>query len=137
MALMPAEPLRDVQLSVRLRLTSGSRAGGLVWRYRDASNFHAAILNLSDHKISVYRVTDGNRIRLEMRDGLELDGDAWHTVRVIHDGPRVTVFIAGIRVLQDDDRRYAPDMDGRVGVLASGSAEIDFDDVKMAPRRER
>src|SRR5687767_5766660 len=40
LALAPDAPMRDVEASVRLRLTDGARAGGLVWRYTDAAHYY-------------------------------------------------------------------------------------------------
>jgi hypothetical protein len=132
LALAPAAPAAAFRVTARVRLSGGNRAGGLVWHYQDARNFMAAVLDLGDGDLELFRVSDGNRIRLEDRDGLELDALAWHTLRVIAGGGKTTVSIGGIRVLDWDERRSGARM-GRVGVLAHGRADAAFDDLRVEP----
>jgi hypothetical protein len=138
LALAPAGPLRDLQASVRLRLAGGTRAGGLVWRYTDAAHYYAAVLDLVKAEITVFRVTDGHRVFLESEDGLELDTEAWHTLKIVHDESRIGVSLGGIRVFEERDRRSdratAP---GRTGVIAAGGSEVWFDDLRIEPDRDR
>ena len=138
LALAPDPPLRDVQASVRLRLMSGTRAGGLVWRYIDAAHYYGALLDLGNARITLFRVTDGNRTFLESEDGLELDASAWHTLKIVHDEGRIDVSLGGIRVFEERDRRYdrttAP---GRTGVIAAGTADVWFDDLRIDVRQDR
>ena len=138
LALPPEPPLRDVQASVRLRLNSGTRAGGLVWRYTDANHYYGAILDLSKAVVVLFRVTDGNRTFLELEDGLELDPAAWHTLKIVHDEARIRVSLGGIRVFEERDRRYERDtLAGKTGVIAAGAAEVWFDDLRIEPDRDR
>ena len=132
LALAPDPAPAAFRVTARMRLSGGSRAGGLVWHYQDARNFMAALLDLEDGDLELFRVSDGNRIRLEDRDGLELDPLAWHTLRVIVGEGRTTVSIGGIRVLDWDERRSGGRM-GRVGLLAHGRAETAFDDLRVEP----
>jgi len=133
LALAPSDAIADLRLTVRLRLAAGSQTGGLVWHYQDARNFMAVLLDLDDGDdgdLELFRVSDGNRIRLEDRDGLELDPQAWHTVRVVHNDGRTTVSIGGIRVLDWNERR-ATSRAGRVGVVAHGHSDAAFDDLRI------
>ena len=126
-----------VVLSARLRLAGGARAGGLVWRYQDPTNFRAVLLDLVNHKITGYRISGGNRFTFDGEDGLELDAEAWHTVKVVQESDEVTVSLGGIRVFRDEDRRGARSHDGLVGVLAAGDAEVWVDDLRIGPLRGR
>jgi hypothetical protein len=138
LALAPAAPLRDVQTSVRLRLTSGARAGGLAWRYADASNFYGAILDLAKGELVLFRVTAGNRTFLELEDDLELDPAAWHTLKVVHEESRIQVSLGGIRVFEERNRRSEQDAaPGKTGVISAGAAEVWFDDLRIVPARDR
>jgi len=129
----------DVVISVRMRLAGGSKTGGLVWHYLDELNYYAAILNLARGEMSLYRMAAGNRIRTEFADDLELDPDAWHTMKVEHAGTVTRVSLGGIRVFNDDDRRHEKTgSPGRVGLLAGGDAQAWFDDLRVeAPKRGR
>lgn len=124
----------DFRVSARLRLSGAPHVGGLVFGYRDPHHFSAAVLDIEDGELSLYRVWDGNRIRLDDRDGLDLDPDGWHTMKVsILDG-RTTVAIGGIRVLEHTDRRH-PTGEGRVGLVTAGRAFAAFDDLTLEPIR--
>ena len=129
---------RDIVATVRLRLSGGSKAGGLVWRYVDAANFYAAILDLTNRELFLWRVTGGNRVFLESKDDLELDNAAWHVLKVVHDDEDIAVSLGGIRVFEDRDRRgdRRPPT-GRTGVMAAGNAEVWFDDLRIDPPRNR
>jgi hypothetical protein len=138
LALAPDAPLRDVQASVRLRLTGGARAGGLVWRYADANHYYGAMLDLASAEVVLFRVTDGNRTFLEREDDLELDPSAWHTLKIVHDESRIKVSLGGIRVFEERDRRDARGAaPGKTGVLAAGAAEVWFDDLRIEADRDR
>ena len=138
LALAPGDPLRDLAISVRMRLAGGSRSGGVVWRYVDAGNFYAALLDLQRAEISLYRVTNGNMIRIEQERELELDVEAWHTLKVVHDNAEVRVSLGGIRVFTDNERRHDRLLpEGRAGLLSAGAAEVWFDDLHIAPDRRR
>ncbi len=131
LAIAPGDPLEDVVASARVRLGTGTQAGGLVWRYIDASHFYAVLLDLGRKEIVLYRVVDGNRIRLDSEDDLELDPNAWHTLKVVHEDARVTVSLGGIRVLQDESRAHRQIGAGRAGVVAAGDSEVCFDDLRV------
>jgi hypothetical protein len=141
LAILTAAAEPEFVVSARLRLAGGTRAGGLVWRYRDEHNYHAVVLDLSKGELVMYRVAGGNRVRLEVEDDLELDLDAWHTLKIAHDDDRIRVTLGGIRVF---DEREARDGGGgkqmRLGLIAAGSAEVWFDDLRLgfedARRRE-
>jgi hypothetical protein len=134
-ALTAHEPARDLSITVRLRLPGGTRAAGVVWRYQDVNNHYQVILDLVRRELAMYRVVSGNRIRIEDEEGLDLDGEAWHTLRVVHDDARIRVSLGGIRVFEDEDRTYRV---GRLGLLAAGDADVWFDDLRVdVDRRSR
>jgi hypothetical protein len=126
----------DLAVSARLRFNGASRVGGLVWRYRDDQNYHSLLLDLNRGELSVYRITAGIRIRLDMRDELELDAAAWHALKVIHVGNDIRIMLGGVRVFDEQDRRSDRGRDqGRVGVVATGASEIWFDDLTVEAKR--
>jgi hypothetical protein len=134
-ALPAMEPLADVSIVVRLRLASGSRAAGVVWRYQNEDNHYQVVLDLAKRELAMFRILSGNRIKLEGERGVELDADAWHTLKIVHDDHRVRISLGGIRVFDEDERTFRS---GRVGLLAAGDAEVWFDDLRVdAERRSR
>ncbi len=138
MAIAPEAPVADLTLSVRMRLSGGERAGGLVWRYQDPSNFYAAVLDLSRGTLFLSMARNGNLITLESEDDLELDPEAWHMLRVMQSGDTVYVWLGGIRVFDERDERLARTFGiGRLGLIVTGSSTVSFDDLRLAPPRTR
>lgn len=134
-AVYRSERFDDAEISVRMKATGGSRAGGLVWRYQDPMNHYVVLLNLADQELAVYRVVRGNRIRIEREDDLELDPDAWHTLRIVQDDGMMRVYLGGIRVFRDRDRTFRGP--GGVGLWSAGDAVVSFDDFRVQARPER
>jgi hypothetical protein len=127
---------REAVLSVRLRLAGGRRAGGLVWNYVDHQNYYASVLDLSRAEIAMYRIAGGNRVRMELEDDLELDADAWHTMKVAHSSRGTRVSLGGIRVFDHDRRGPDRSVVGRAGVIAAGDADVWYDDLRIEPDRK-
>jgi hypothetical protein len=138
LAISPDAPLHDVVASARVRLAGGARAGGLVWRYLDAGNYHAVLLDLAKGELALFRVAGGNRVILESEDDLELDTAAWHTLKIAHREGEINVSIGGIRVFRERNRRYdQPAAPGRTGVVATGDSEVWFDNLRIEPDRRQ
>lgn len=137
MAVVEGSPIRNVVVSARLKLVGGGHAGGLVWRYQDAQNYYAAVLDLAAGTLSMHRIADGNRITIEREGDLELDPGGWHTLKVVHADATVYISIGGIRVINERDRRLDRFGPGRAGLLAAGDSEVWFDDVRIEPGRVR
>jgi hypothetical protein len=128
-AILTGAQHQDVELSVRLKATGGSRSAGLVWKYQDPLNHYAVQLDLTRQEIAIYRVSSGNRIRLEREDDLELDPDAWHSLRVLQEDGQIRVYLGGIRVFGERDRQVrAP---AGVGLWTSGDTTVMFDDFRV------
>lgn len=121
----------DVTLAVRLRLAGGRRAGGVVWHYLDNQNYYACVLDLSRRELSMYRMAGGSRSRMEFEDDLELDADAWHSMKVWHNGRATRVSLGGIRVFEHSRRDRDGADAGRVGLIAAGDADVWFDDFSI------
>lgn len=126
----------DMAVSARLKFNGTSRVGGIVWHYVDDHNYHALLLDLDQGALSVYRITAGNRVRLDMKDELELDPDAWHSLKVAHIGQDIRVMLGGVRVFDEHDRRgHRSGALGRVGLVSTGTSEIWFDDLIVETKR--
>jgi hypothetical protein len=131
LAVLDGEKTRNVSVSARLRLAAGQRSGGLVWRVQDAENYYLARLDLDRQDVALYRVSAGNRTRIEGEDDLELDATAWHTLRVAHEDEEIRVYLGGIRVLRARDRTFP--QPGGAGLWCAGDAVAHFDDFKLGP----
>ena len=124
----------DVEVSVRLKATGGGRVAGLVWKYQDPMNHYAAQLDLVRQEVAVYRVSGGNRIRLEREDDLELDPDAWHSLRVLQEDGQIRVYLGGIRLFGERDR--LPRTSSSVGIWVAGDSTVMFDDFRVEDERD-
>jgi hypothetical protein len=125
---------RDVEVSARLKILSGGRTAGLVWRYQDPQNYHAVQLDLARQELAMYRVVSGNRIRIEHESDLELDPAAWHFIKLEQEGDYTRLYLGGIRVFSDRDRRQRPA--GSVGLWASGDTVVWFDNFQIEPETD-
>ena len=135
LAVLESDKTRNVSVSARVRLAAGQRSGGLVWRVQDAENYYLARLDLDRQDIGLYRVTGGNRTRIEGEDDLELDPGAWHTLRVVQEDEEIRVYLGGIRVLRARDRTFS--QAGGVGLWCAGDAAAHFDDLKVGSTGNR
>jgi hypothetical protein len=134
LAMIPAPALlRDVVVAVRIKLTGGG-SGGLVWHYEDAQNYYAVGLDLARHELAMYRVVQGNRIRVDREDDLELDDHAWHSLKVVHEDNSARVYLSGIRVFEVRDRTFRA---GATGLWAASGSRVAFDDLRTEPAKER
>jgi hypothetical protein len=124
----------DVTVATRLKLVGGDRAGGVVWRFQDSRNYYMVRVDLGKQEIGLFRVVDGNRIRIERDDDLELDPNAWHTLKIVQKDERARIFLNGIRVLQERDRTFRGP--GGVGLWSTGSAVVYFDDFRAEEQSE-
>jgi len=123
----------DPEASVRLKASAGGRVAGLVWKYQDPMNHYSAQLDLVRQEVVMYRVVSGNRIRLEREDDLELDPDAWHTLRIRQEDGDIRVYLGGIRLFTEHDR--LPAGAAGVGVLVGGDSTVMFDDFRVEERK--
>lgn len=128
----------DAAVSARLRFSGTVRTGGLIWRAQDSQNFYALILDLVAREIALYRVTSGNRIRIDVEDDLELDPHGWHALKVVHEDAEIRVTLGGIGVFHERDRRDEHQSASlRVGLLAAGAADVWFDELRVESKKGR
>ncbi|MEO5741748.1 MAG: hypothetical protein ABIS29_14255 [Vicinamibacterales bacterium] len=133
-AIFTSSQYEDVQVSVRFKATGGGRTAGLVWKYQDPMNHYAAQLDLARQELTVYRVVNGNRIRIEREDDLELDADAWHSLKIFQEKGQIRVYLGGIRVFSERDR--LPRARASVGLWTGGDSIVMFDDFRIEDETE-
>ena len=127
--LLFSEPvLADVDLSVRLHALSGviDRGGGPVWRAQDGRNYYIARYNPLEDNFRVYKVVKGRRSQIGSAK-VRIDGDAWHTIRVVMRGDHILCELDGKPLLDVRDGTFATA--GRVGLWTKADAHTEFDDL--------
>ena len=105
-----------------------------MWRYRDSENFYMARLELQEQKMGLYRVVNGNRIRIDGKDDLELDPNGWYVLKVVQGDDRIRVYLGGIKVFDAKDRTFRGA--GGIGLWSSGDSAAQFDDVRIEDRAD-
>jgi len=133
-AVLSGVSYQDVSVSVRLKAISGGKTAGVVWKYQDPMNHYFAQLDLTKQEVAIYRVASGNRIRLEREDDLELDPDAWHSLKVFQEDGELRVYLGGIRVFSERDRVVRGP--AGVGVWVGGDSTVLFDDFRVEDETE-
>lgn len=91
-------------------------------------------LDLATQRVGVYRFTQGNRIRLRSEGDLELDPDAWHTLKAVQDGSRIKAYVGGIRVFDTRDRTAGER--GSVGLWSTADSVVYFDELRVEEVRD-
>ena len=130
---------RDVDLSVRFKPISGKvdQAAGLVFRYRDSSNYYIVRANALEGNVVLYKVEDGKRSDLKpVGAGLFAYGkkmpvpnQAWGLLRVVARGGRFSVHLNGSHLLDVEDATF-PDA-GRVGLWTKADSVTAFDELRI------
>lgn len=99
-ALREGSSLRDGYVEVKFKPISGSedRAGGIVWRAKDANNYYVVRANALEDNVVLYKTVNGVRSSLNLvgqKGGYGIKtavpANQWHTLRVEFAGPRFNV----------------------------------------------
>jgi hypothetical protein len=124
---------KDVTLSVRARPISGKvdQGFGLVWRYRDASNYYVTRCNADEDNCTIYHVVRGSR-RAFQNKSVKVATNTWHTLRVEAAGNHFVVTYDGQKVLDATDDTFKDS--GKVGLWTKADSIIQFDDVALEGR---
>ena len=128
-------PYRDGWVEARFKPVAGreDRAGGVVWRWRDADNYYVARANALEDNVVAYKVVNGHRTDLtpvDARPGtygvkVPVAAGAWHTLRVDFTGDRFEITYDGRRLFAVRDETF-PDA-GRVGIWSKADSVTEFD----------
>src|SRR5262252_931854 len=92
--------IKDGFVQIKFKAIAGSedRAGGLVWRARDANNYYVVRANALEDNVVLYKTVNGVRNSLDIvgRKGgygvkTPVPANQWHTLRVDFSGTRFKV----------------------------------------------
>ncbi len=134
MAILDNVTLKDGDVSVRIKPVSGNqdRAGGVVWRYRDAGNYYLARVDSLTHNVVVFKVRDGVRTRVSFVARHEIPANAWSILKVSARGDRFQIFVDHRRIIQGFDRTF--EGPGKVGLWTVADSVTYFDDFRVYPK---
>lgn len=129
---------RDVDISVRYKPVAGKedQAAGLVWRYKDESNYYIARANANENNVVLYKVENGMRTDLPLigkgrtygtKD--KIPSGEWGTLHVIATGSRFEVYSNGKKLFEVEDMTFPGE--GKVGLWTKADSYTLFDDLKI------
>src|SRR5262245_38086816 len=134
LALKEGTSIKDGFVEVKFKPISGSqdRAGGLVWRAKDANNYYVVRANALENNVVLYKTVNGVRSSLDIvgRKGgygvkVAVPANQWHTLRVEFAGARFKVIFNGQPLFEVEDATFAEA--GMVGLWTKADSVTAFD----------
>jgi hypothetical protein len=134
-ALKDGTGLKDGFVEVKFKPIAGreDRAGGLVWRAKDANNYYVVRANALEDNVVLYKTVHGKRSPLDIvgRKGgygvkVPVPSGQWHTLRVEVSGPRFRVIFNGAALFEVEDATFQDA--GMVGLWTKADSVTAFDD---------
>jgi hypothetical protein len=116
LALKQGTSIKDGFVETRFKPIAGSqdRAGGLVWRAKDANNYYVVRANALENNVVLYKTVDGARSSLDIvgkKGGygvkVPVPANQWHTLRVDFAGTRFKVTFNGKALFEVEDATFA------------------------------
>jgi hypothetical protein len=119
--------LTDGFVEVRFKPEQGreDRAGGVVWRFKDADNYYIARGNALENNVSLYYTTGGTRHTIKYVNA-PVAANQWHTLRVEYRGKQIRVSLDGKQYIEEQDTHISGP--GAVGVWTKADSVTAFDD---------
>lgn len=126
---------KDVDVSVKFKPISGKedQGAGIVWRYKDQDNYYVVRANALEGNVVLYRVENGKRTDLPLKDGGRTYGKGdkvpsgeWGVLRVVARGKLFEVYHDGRKLFEVEDETFKDA--GKVGLWTKADSVIYFDD---------
>jgi 3-keto-disaccharide hydrolase len=142
LALKEGTSIRDGFVEVRFKPISGSedRAGGIVWRARDANNYYVVRANALENNVVLYKTVNGVRSSLDLvgqKGGYgvkaAVPAKQWHTLRVEFAGTRFNVIFNGKPLFAVEDATFT--QAGMVGLWTKADSVTAFSGFMYDERR--
>ena len=141
-ALKDGTNIRDGFVEVKFKSISGSedRAGGIVWRARDANNYYVVRANALEDNVVLYKTVNGVRSSLDLvgqKGGYgvktAVPANQWHTLRVEFAGTRFNVVFNGKSLFAVEDATFQEA--GMVGLWTKADSVTAFSGFTYGERR--
>lgn len=129
------EKIKDGFAEVKIKPISGKedQAGGLVWRFQDASNYYVVRANALEGNVVLYKTVNGKRSSLQVKSRMfgygvdtKVPSGKWSTLRVEFAGNLFTVFFDDKKLFEVEDN--ALKNAGAVGLWTKADSITLFDD---------
>jgi hypothetical protein len=124
---------KDLELSVRFKAVSGEvdRAGGLVFRLKDANNYYMVRANALEDNYRLYHVVAGNRRQFAGANFKVTSGE-WHELKVECVGNKIICYYDGVKKIEATDDTFKDA--GKVGLWTKADSVTYFDDLRVTAK---
>ncbi len=124
---------KDLVLSVKFKAVAGEvdRAGGLVFRLKDANNYYIVRANALEDNYRLYHVVAGNR-RQFAGANFKVTPSEWHELRVECVGNKIICYYDGAKKIEATDDTFKEA--GKVGLWTKADSVTYFDDLKVTAK---
>jgi hypothetical protein len=121
---------KDLELSVKFKAVAGSvdRAGGLVFRLKDANNYYLVRANALEDNYRLYHVVDGKRRQFAGANFKVTSGE-WHELKVECVGNKIICYYDGVKKIEATDDTFKDA--GKVGLWTKADSVTYFDNLKV------
>lgn len=120
--------LADGFVGVKFKALRGKedQAGGVVWRWKDGSNYYVARANALENNVSLYYTANGRRNTIKYVDA-PVPANVWHTLRVQFVDKGIKVMLDGKQYIDLEDTHITGA--GALGVWTKADSVTSFDDL--------
>jgi len=129
--------IKDGFVEMKFKAIAGSqdRAGGIIWRAKDANNYYVTRANALEDNVVLYKTVSGVRSALDIvgRKGgygttVKVPANTWHSLRVDFKASRFSVFFNGKQLFEVEDSTFIDA--GKMGLWTKADSVTLFDEVK-------
>lgn len=124
---------KDLEISVKFKAVEGEvdRAGGLVFRLKDANNYYIVRANALEDNYRLYHVVNGSR-RQFAGANLKVTSGEWHELRVECVGNKIICYYDGQKKIEATDDTFKDA--GKVGLWTKADSLTYFDDLRVVAK---
>jgi hypothetical protein len=128
--------IKDGFIEIRFKAIAGSqdRAGGVVWRARDANNYYVVRANALEDNFVLYKTVNGVRSPLDIvgRKGgygvaVPVSANTWHSLRIDFKATRFGASFNGKQLFEVENSTFTDA--GKVGLWTKADSVTLFDEV--------
>src|SRR5215470_8087246 len=121
---------KDLEISVKFKAMEGEvdRAGGLVFRLKDANNYYIVRANALEDNYRLYHVVNGSRREFAGANFKVTSGE-WHELRVEAVGNKLVCYFDGAKKIEATDETFKDA--GKVGLWTKADSLTYFDDLRV------
>ena len=124
---------KNLEISVKFKAVEGEvdRAGGLVFRLKDANNYYIVRANALEDNYRLYHVVNGSRRQFAGANFKVTSGE-WHELRVEAAGNKFICYYDGTKKIEATDDTFKEA--GKVGLWTKADSLTYFDDLKVVAK---